>query len=1171
MAITLDVITKVVDGSLRDSSTTVERHFARAGEQAGTGFSKSFSKSITNSSELQKSFDKAADAAGKLRVEQQKLNELQEKGTGGAKLIAQQERLAKVTRETERAVRDTANTFQQADKSAGSMLATLNNITAGTRIGGLTSQATSLASSLSGVGLATGVAIGGFTALAVGAIAAANKLYDMGKAWDDISDGITARTGKVGAELQAITDQVAQVGNSTAATHEELGNIAAQAVQSLRLSGNELGAMMKQLAQLNNLTGEQTNVRGLGMIFRMFKVDAQDQIPFLNELYSTFQTMGIPVNDLIATLDKGGTVLSGFGMSATQAAATIALFEQAGVPADQALRGLTTAFKKLNAAGQDPAQGLRDMVTQIKALHDAGNDLGAGGARDLAEQYFGKGFGPILQSIIDGRFEIDKLPTSVDNTKNSIDEATKSTEDFSESWRKLSNQFGSLLKPAAAGFFDFLNDALINTQDLAVNTIAGMALAFHKLRNDDGIIGDIMSAFGLGPEGTFGGGGSFDKPATSSGAAPGMPGTYGLPAGTNSGGYGGTGAQFPAWVNDIAVAFGIKPSTYAGHQESNRNEPGYAPNPNNLNRGIDWTGPTENLQRFSDYLKTIPKSMEQVIFENPVTHEKTGIGGGVVNPGYYDQATYDEHGGNDPNNIHVHTRQSAPIPMPGQSRPSGNGPHGGYADRARAGMSPVGPTAAPSNVGPGLAPSSPSVADFPSAADVGPASATTTPVQMVPSPFGPQYAPVPAGSTAGYNEYGKAGTFLPDSGRVKSATKQYENSLDNINKANEAIAEAKARQVEIENDLTSDSKQRADAAKNVADAEKRLGELTEAAGEAQDALAQAKLGTFREAQKAQQAKAGGAGGLGDVGASLADDFGISEGLPGIAKWFTTYLANMAFAPMIGQLSAVSAVNPIKGGSGLLGMMGAQNLAATGNVLGNIGPGPLGGGVVGPGTGTSDSIPAMLSNGEYVLPADTVNGMGGPGGVSSMVQGYAEGGPVNSMQSVPQSTQGGPGFQGLGGMPMQAITTAVAAAGPALDAIAPGASQAAQIGVQLANRTAAFAGQLAGIGVGGLLETFLPHGSPLADPGKSWLGKIASGFAGARPAMPNTAGGQSPAGQPAPAQTPEQAAALNQQTTQPNAPMVNIEQMNNNTPDGGRTIADQVAWHGMVANGAGGPR
>ncbi len=36
----------------------------------------------------------------------------------------------------------------------------------------------------------------------------------------------------------------------------------------------------------------------------------------------------------------------------------------------------------------------------------------------------------------------------------------------------------------------------------------------------------------------------------------------------------------------------------------------------------------------------------------------------------------------------------------------------------------------------------------------------------------------------------------------------------------------------------------------------------------------------------------------------------------------------------------------------------------------------GGGVDGPGTGTSDSIPAMLSDGEFVMTADAVKGFGG---------------------------------------------------------------------------------------------------------------------------------------------------------------------------------------------------
>jgi acid phosphatase family membrane protein YuiD len=57
----------------------------------------------------------------------------------------------------------------------------------------------------------------------------------------------------------------------------------------------------------------------------------------------------------------------------------------------------------------------------------------------------------------------------------------------------------------------------------------------------------------------------------------------------------------------------------------------------------------------------------------------------------------------------------------------------------------------------------------------------------------------------------------------------------------------------------------------------------------------------------------------------------------------------------------------------------------------------GGGVFGPGSGTSDSIPAMLSNGEHVWTAKEVQKAGGHGAVESMrkaVLRYAKGGPVD---------------------------------------------------------------------------------------------------------------------------------------------------------------------------------
>lgn len=137
--------------------------------------------------------------------------------------------------------------------------------------------------------------------------------------------------------------------------------------------------------------------------------------------------------------------------------------------------------------------------------------------------------------------------------------------------------------------------------------------------------------------------------------------SYGLPTGTRIS-YGAPG--FPQWVYQLADHFGLRASTYPGHQESNRNEAGFAPNPQRLNRGIDWSGSVADMQRFADYLMTVKSSLEQVIWENPTTGQRAGVAGGrdVTNTGYY---AHDYGGHRD----HVHTRQSQPIPTPAGETP----------------------------------------------------------------------------------------------------------------------------------------------------------------------------------------------------------------------------------------------------------------------------------------------------------------------------------------------------------------------------------------------------------------------------------------------------------------------------------------------------------------------
>jgi len=132
--------------------------------------------------------------------------------------------------------------------------------------------------------------------------------------------------------------------------------------------------------------------------------------------------------------------------------------------------------------------------------------------------------------------------------------------------------------------------------------------------------------------------------------------TYGLPSGTNIP-YGAAG--FPGWVYALGKAFGLQASTYPDHQESERAEAGFAPNPQHLNRGIDWAGSVPDMQRFAEYLLSIRSHLEQVIWQNPNTSQRVGVAGGddVTTAPYYadDYANHTDH---------VHTRQSQQIPLP---------------------------------------------------------------------------------------------------------------------------------------------------------------------------------------------------------------------------------------------------------------------------------------------------------------------------------------------------------------------------------------------------------------------------------------------------------------------------------------------------------------------------
>jgi TP901 family phage tail tape measure protein len=149
---------------------------------------------------------------------------------------------------------------------------------------------------------------------------------------------------------------------------------------------------------------------------------------------------------------------------------------------------------------------------------------------------------------------------------------------------------------------------------------------------------------------------------------------------------------------------------------------------------------------------------------------------------------------------------------------------------------------------------------------------------------------------------------------------------------------------------------------------------------ARNDLAKAEKDEYETQLRLQEAATKTSGQLGQLGAQIDNDFGISKGIPGIVENLVKTLADIAAAPMLGKLAATIAANPTGGGHGLIGIMGAQNIAQGLSPL--LGRPLTGGGETPGGAGGTGGIyagdAALLSHvpaGRYDASGDLSKGLG----------------------------------------------------------------------------------------------------------------------------------------------------------------------------------------------------
>lgn len=231
--------------------------------------------------------------------------------------------------------------------------------------------------------------------------------------------------------------------------------------------------------------------------------------------------------------------------------------------------------------------------------------------------------------------------------------------------------------------------------------------------------------------------------------------------------------------------------------------------------------------------------------------------------------------------------------------------------------------------------------------------------------------------------------------------------------------------------------------------------------------------------------------------------------------------------LAGQQQTVDAASAVGLGPGGAAPSSAGSSAAAAASPGldidgiTVGAGGGGGSVPGLGMGAPTGGGPGISK-----PTDTPGAGGGfGGGFGGPIAGFAAapaaaakavsaaaGPQLGAASAAPNSVQPTQAY-GAGQNAGSGFSTSIGSTAAGLAAAAfPGIGAAAQPAGKLLDRTIGYIGQLGGIAASGLLETFLPSGvgDTLANPSKSWFGKVALGIAGAHSEGTNRAGQSAPA-------------------------------------------------------------
>lgn len=498
----------------------VQKQAVSAGKRTGSAYAKALADEAKTAADqvkkisetVAKSRDKEADAAGKLKVALEKLNEAREAGTKGSKLTALSEAHASAMRKQQAAASELAKDLDAVaraqkrasdaqsaiDKSSKPIRNQVSRLLSGSsdaagREGGRAGRwfGDSFSSALRTTGIvAAGTAVGNLAANAMtkaanlatsGVSAIVTKGLDFEKTMNTLS-GVTGASADV---MQRFRDTAKALGNDMTLSNTSAAD-AAQAMTELAKAGFSVDESITaakgtlQLAAAAQVSaGQAAEIQANAL--QAFGLKADYASKAADVLSNAANASSAEITDVAFALQAGGSVARQTGVSLEDTAASIALLANNGIKGSDAGTLLKSALLKLSAPSDQASGALQELG--VSAFDAQGNFVGM-------EALFGQ-LQAASKRMTPEMYAMDTALAFGSDAARLAGVAAKDGAAGFDKMRDAMNQEGSASKLAAAQ-----NQGLPGVIERLKNAAETLAITlFEKIQGPLSSIGDGLTGF----------------------------------------------------------------------------------------------------------------------------------------------------------------------------------------------------------------------------------------------------------------------------------------------------------------------------------------------------------------------------------------------------------------------------------------------------------------------------------------------------------------------------------------------------------------------------------------------------------------------------------------------------------------------------------------------------